>query len=293
LKEAFDDDTDQEETEGKVAALCRYILHKEDGKAEGKVPPIPYRFVTPQGMNIDLRLCNKELMSSVKPHLLHILNTAILDWIPERRKELMKQCRQQGITDDEEMSYELEQTIKEEYFERIIKLIYSDQGIDRIGGKDGLAELLVSQAMTAKIINDVRAEEERLQIKHRQKEEKTLQSNYPILSRINSWLKRNLNNAVANYVKENQWRPHQEAISRCKKAHLEQSAYFLTKDLSFRKGSGAISRNFFFRNYIFYLYYFHRSRTYIKQRKETLVSESCQKCNFQNKNMASTKLDRY
>ena len=26
----------------------------------------------------------------------------------------------------------------------------------RIGGKDGLAELLVSQAMTAKIINDVR-----------------------------------------------------------------------------------------------------------------------------------------
>ena len=45
LKEAFDNDTDQEETEGKVAALCRYILHKEDGKAEGKVPPIPYRFV--------------------------------------------------------------------------------------------------------------------------------------------------------------------------------------------------------------------------------------------------------
>ena len=40
---------------------------------------------------------------------------------------------------------------------------------------------------------------------------------------------------MANYVKENQWRPHQEAISRCKKAHLEQSAYFLTKDLSFRK----------------------------------------------------------
>ena len=45
LKEAFDDNDDEEETaEGKVPALCRYILHKEDGKAEGKVPPIPYRF---------------------------------------------------------------------------------------------------------------------------------------------------------------------------------------------------------------------------------------------------------
>ena len=31
------------------------------------------------------------------------------------------------------------------------------------------------------------------------------------------------------------WRPHQEAISRCKKESLEQSAYFLAKDMSFRK----------------------------------------------------------
>ena len=31
------------------------------------------------------------------------------------------------------MSYKLEQTIKEEYFQRIIKLIHSDQGINRIG----------------------------------------------------------------------------------------------------------------------------------------------------------------
>ena len=71
-------------------------------------------------------------MSSDKPHLLHILNAAMQDWIPERRKDLIKQYRQdRSVDDDEDMAYQLEQTIKEEYFQRIVKLIYSDQGIDR------------------------------------------------------------------------------------------------------------------------------------------------------------------
>ena len=36
LKEASSD-------EGKVQNLCDYLLRKEDGKIDGKVPPIPYR----------------------------------------------------------------------------------------------------------------------------------------------------------------------------------------------------------------------------------------------------------
>ena len=44
------------------------------------------------------------------------------------------------------MSYKLEQTIKEEYFQRIIKLIHSDQGINRIGNS-----MLFSQKSEARI----------------------------------------------------------------------------------------------------------------------------------------------
>ena len=29
--------------EGKVDDLCNYLIHKEDGKIDSKVPPIPYR----------------------------------------------------------------------------------------------------------------------------------------------------------------------------------------------------------------------------------------------------------
>ena len=40
-------------------------------------PRIPYRFTTPQGLEIDMRLCSQDKMSSVKPYLLQILNTAM------------------------------------------------------------------------------------------------------------------------------------------------------------------------------------------------------------------------
>ena len=40
-------------------------------------PRIPYRFTTPQGLEIDMRLCSQDKMSSVKPYLLQILNAAM------------------------------------------------------------------------------------------------------------------------------------------------------------------------------------------------------------------------
>ncbi len=77
---------------GKIDALYNYLLEKqsqsqqqerEDDDGGGfenlreNKPQVPYRFLTPQGMEIDLRLCNQEIMSSAKPYLLHILNSAM------------------------------------------------------------------------------------------------------------------------------------------------------------------------------------------------------------------------
>lgn len=70
---------------------------------------------------------------------------------------------------------------------------------------------------------------------HLENVEKRLKEGRPLLSRVDSWLKRQLKAAREEYIEANRWRPHQEAISRCKAAQLEQSAYFLTKDLAFRK----------------------------------------------------------
>ena len=36
--------------------------------------------MTPQGLEIDMRLCSQDKMSSVKPYLLQILNAAMQVW---------------------------------------------------------------------------------------------------------------------------------------------------------------------------------------------------------------------
>ena len=72
------------------------------------------------------------------------------DWIPERRHELIKQYKIRGITKETEIAFNLTKDVTEEYYSRVCKLIQSDQGIDRLG--EGIADLLVGQAQTAKII---------------------------------------------------------------------------------------------------------------------------------------------
>ena len=73
---------------GKAQALTKFFVEKQRAVEQNrtgsqnpteKAPPVPYRFITPgsQGLEIDLRLCNREIISSAKPHLLHILNTAM------------------------------------------------------------------------------------------------------------------------------------------------------------------------------------------------------------------------
>ena len=226
---------------GKVLALCNYILKMQvQSKIEEgseKTPAIPYRFLTPQGMEIDLRLCNQEAMRSLQPHLLHILNSAMQDWIPSRTNELMKQFREQGIEEEDELQFNLERTINNEYFDKVTKLINSDVSIERVtGGQgNGMAELLINQAQTAKIIGEVLKEEERRQEKFKVDLEARLKVDHPILSRVDSWLERQIKNAHAEDVVKHRWDTHQEAINRCKAASLDQSAYFLNKDLSFRK----------------------------------------------------------
>lgn len=222
---------------GKVLALCNFILQKQNEKSESssKPPQVPYLFMTPQGLEIDFRLCNQELMRSAKPHLLHILNSAMKDWIPDKKKELLKQYRADGLN-DEDISIVLKKAITEEYFDRVCQLIYEDQGIERLGGKkEGIVELLVNQARTAKIIGEAVQQYEHQKLHNRQKVERELQESSPILSRVKAWTSRQLDKAEQEFVEQTKWSPHQEAIKQCKSQGLEQSAYFLSKDLAFRR----------------------------------------------------------
>ena len=84
-------------------------------------------------------------------------------------------------------------------------------------------------------LQEVINQHEKNRADHQTRVEKELRQDNPLLSRVSSWLHRQKRSADAEYVDAFRWRPHEEAIKLCKNAGLEQSAYFLAKDLSFRK----------------------------------------------------------
>ena len=65
-------------TESTTVEKTALNVRNDAGNLSSQYPPrIPYRFMTPQGLEIDMRLCSQDKMSSVKPYLLQILNAAM------------------------------------------------------------------------------------------------------------------------------------------------------------------------------------------------------------------------
>lgn len=62
-----------------------------------------------------------------------------------------------------------------------------------------------------------------------------LHETYPILSRVPPWLRSKQNAAVSMKVQDSTWSAHEEAINECAKHNLQQSIYFLNRDLAFTK----------------------------------------------------------
>ncbi len=112
-------------------------------------------------------------------------------------------------------------------------MIEHDQGINKIGCD--IAGLLVGQAKTAKVITDVRQNQDHKLEVHDAKVVAELKETHPILSRIGDWLSRHQNKARRQFSLENMWAGHNEAVIKYKDMGLDQSAYFLQRDMSFRK----------------------------------------------------------
>ena len=69
--------------------------------------------------------------------------------------------------------------------------------------------------------------------KRQAEEERWLKEQFPIRSRIHSWLTSRLLKRKTENILANQWTAHSLALDACKKAGLTQHAYFLSRDLSF------------------------------------------------------------
>lgn len=58
---------------------------------------------------------------------------------------------------------------------------------------------------------------------------------HPIKSKINRWMERKLFEERLTYIHRHEWDAHQLSIEQCKALGNQQAAYFIQRDLTFRK----------------------------------------------------------
>lgn len=62
-----------------------------------------------------------------------------------------------------------------------------------------------------------------------------LSERYPVMSRVAPWLRAQLRNAQQKYAIEHQWSAHEKAVELCQATRLNQTVYFLMRDLTFMR----------------------------------------------------------
>lgn len=140
--------------------LCSYIkkqlrraaTEKFEVARECSQPPValPYRFLTPSGSELDLRLWDRNLMRKVLPILVTILERETRGWFLHFRERLIAELRAQKMP-DEDIEREVNDAVMKEYLQRVYNSILSHPDINGMG--EGIAQLLVQQAQSVVLMH--------------------------------------------------------------------------------------------------------------------------------------------
>lgn len=194
--------------------------------------PVPYQFLTPKGQEIDLRLFSRDVMKKALPILVGILERETRGWFLHFRERLIAELREKKMTDTE-IEEEVNQAVMQEYLQRVYSSILNHTELAQIGDK--IPQLLVQQAQSVvimhKAVEKIQKELKRTRTEH----QKYLINDYPVLSKVSPWLRLKLQAAEANKMSKSVWAAHEEALKMCSKHNLQQTSYFLSRDLAFMK----------------------------------------------------------
>lgn len=120
-----------------------------------------------------------------------------------------------------------------EYLQRVYSSILSNVDIAKLG--EGIPQLLVQQAQSVVIMHKAAEKIQKELKKSREEYQKLLTNDHPVLSRVTPWLRTKLRTLESSKMSKSVWVAHEEAIRICVKHNLQQTSYFLSRDLSFMK----------------------------------------------------------
>lgn len=223
-----------------METLCTYVrsqlrratTEKFDVDNEMTDLPIPYLFLTPSGLEVDLRLFSRSVMKKALPILLNILERERRGWFLHFRERVISELRDKKMS-DAEIEEEVNAAVMQEYLNRVYGAVLSHPDLRKLGDK--IPELLVQQAQSVVIMHKAYERVEK-DIKRCSNEyEKQLIEDHPILSKIKTWLQMKLKEEEKQMVLKCKWKIHEDALKMCQKHNLQQTAYFLSRDLMFMR----------------------------------------------------------
>lgn len=230
------------ENEDSLEMLCLYVrkqlrraaTEKFEVARECSQSPasLPYRFLTPAGGELDLRLWDRNLMRQTLPTLIGILERETRGWFLHFRERLIAELRAQKLP-DEDIEREVNEAVMKEYLQRVYNSILTNAEINALG--DGIAALLVEQAQSVVLMHRAVENVQRRLHKSQEAVKSRLCTDHPVLSRISPWLRSRLGAAELKFSLEHQWSAHEEALALCQQQKLAQTIYFLNRDLAFMK----------------------------------------------------------
>ncbi|RZF45449.1 hypothetical protein LSTR_LSTR009320 [Laodelphax striatellus] len=214
--------------------LKRAATEKFEVERESSHPPvpIPYLFLTPKGVELDLRLYSKDIMKKALPILVSILEKETRGWFLHFRERLISELRAQKLP-DEEIEKEVNEAVMKEYLQKVYSSILANPELKGLG--DGIPQLLVEQAQSVVLMHRAVENVQRKLTKMKENLKQRLEYIHPILSRIGPWIRAKLHKAEESFIEECKWSAHEEALLLCNNQHLQQTVYFLHRDLTFMK----------------------------------------------------------
>nr|CAD7439625.1 unnamed protein product [Timema bartmani] len=214
--------------------LRRATTEKFEVERESSHPPVPvpYLFLTPKGVELDLRLFNRDTMRRALPALVAILERETRGWFLHFRERLISELRSQKLP-DEEIEREVNQAVMKEYLQRVYTSILSHPDLLALG--EGIPQLLVQQAQSVVLMHRAVENVQKKLTKTKDSLKQRIEYMYPVFSRIRPWMRDKLRSAENHFIEECQWSAHEEALMLCTSQRLHQTVYFLNRDLTFMR----------------------------------------------------------
>uniref|UniRef100_A0A5K4F0H3 Zn_dep_PLPC domain-containing protein n=1 Tax=Schistosoma mansoni TaxID=6183 RepID=A0A5K4F0H3_SCHMA len=228
-------------------SICEHLSKLPFGKCE-EIPeniPLPYRFLTPNRVSVDLRLHDPVLLERCLHVIGDLENSVRGDWFQDFKEYSVSQLRDEKKSVSEVKRLVLLDGMKQ-YAIRLFDAIRQSEALHKIS--PGIAEPLIQEAKFNLIVTEAKELFMQNWLSYCQSYERNLKLNNPVLFNIPKWRSKQWYYAKAEYLQEHKLDIHEYVLSKCISNGLDSYAFLIGRDLAFLRDRECLLRDQIFKS---------------------------------------------